>query len=196
SEANIRDLLDLFDMALAAEDTELLGEVGAQVPDLERAVRDLELERMLSGTEDNSDASVSIHPGAGGTEAQDWAEILMRMYLRWCERRGFQTEMIDHAPGDEAGIKDASFLVKGPFAYGFLRAEGGVHRLIRISPYDSNARRHTSFAAVYVVPDLPDDESSIEIKLEDLRVDTYRASGAGGQHVNRTESAVRITHIQ
>ncbi|MCA9580622.1 MAG: peptide chain release factor 2 [Myxococcales bacterium] len=191
----LRELSELLDMAAAEGDEDLVEEVGAQVPSLAKRTRDLETERMLSGPEDGSDAIVSIHPGAGGTEAQDWAEILMRMYLRWAERRGYTTEMIDHAPGDEAGIKDASFIVKGPYAYGFLRAEGGVHRLIRISPYDASARRHTSFAAVYVVPDLPEDDDTIEIKPEDLKVDTYRASGAGGQHVNRTESAIRITHL-
>ncbi len=150
---------------------------------------------MLSGSEDGSDAIVTVHPGAGGVDAQDWAEMLVRMYLRWCEQAGFSTEMIDHSPGDEAGIKSVSFVVKGEYAYGYLRAEGGVHRLIRISPFDSNARRHTAFAAVFVVPDLDDDEGEIEIRDEDLRVDTYRASGAGGQHVNKTESAIRLTHI-
>ena len=173
----------------------MVEEVSSQLPDIEARVRRLEVERMLAGPEDRSDAIVEIHPGAGGVDAQDWAEMLLRMYLRWCEARGFKTEMIDHQPGDEAGIKDAAFLVKGEYAYGFLRAEGGVHRLIRISPFDANARRHTAFAAVYVVPDLEDEGGDIEIKTEDLKVDTYRASGAGGQHVNKTESAIRITHM-
>ncbi|HEY6881978.1 MAG TPA: peptide chain release factor 2 [Polyangiales bacterium] len=187
------DLTELLE--LAADDESLLGEVGEQIPALVEGVRRLELMRMLSGPEDKSDAIVSIHPGAGGTEAQDWAEMLMRMYLRWCEKKGYKTEMLDHQPGDEAGIKDASFVVKGPNAYGFLRSENGVHRLIRISPFDANARRQTSFAAVDVVPDLDEDIGDIEIRPEDLKVDTYRASGAGGQHVNKTESAVRFTHL-
>jgi peptide chain release factor 2 len=158
-------------------------------------VRELELQRMLSGSHDRADAIVSIAPGAGGVDAQHWAEMLMRMYLRWCERKGFKAEIVNVQPGDEAGIKDASFTVQGPHAYGFLRAENGVHRLIRISPFDANARRHTAFAAVFVVPDLGDEDDDIEIKPEDLRVDVYRSSGAGGQHVNKTESAVRLTHI-
>jgi peptide chain release factor 2 len=158
-------------------------------------MREAELARMLSGPQDRSDAIVSISPGAGGIDAQDWAEMLMRMYLRWCEHKGFKTEIVNHQPGDDAGIKDASFTVHGPYAYGFLRAENGVHRLIRISPFDSNARRHTGFAAVLVVPDLGDAADEVEIKPEDLKVDTYRSGGAGGQHINKTESAVRITHI-
>jgi len=173
----------------------LLEEVGEQIPALIEGVRKLELMRMLSGDGDQSDAIVSIHPGAGGIEAQDWAEMLMRMYLRWCEKKGYKTEIVDHQAGEEAGIKDASFTVTGPNAYGFLRSENGVHRLIRISPYDANARRQTSFAAVYVVPNLDDDTGEIEIRPEDLKVDTYRASGAGGQHVNKTDSAVRFTHL-
>ncbi|MET0343256.1 MAG: peptide chain release factor 2 [Polyangiales bacterium] len=187
------DLTELLE--LAADDESLLAEVGDQIPVLAEGVRGLELMRMLSGPEDKSDAIISIHPGAGGIDAQDWAEILMRMYLRWCEKKGFKTEVIDLQPAEEAGIKDASFVVRGPNAYGFLRSENGVHRLIRISPFDANARRQTSFAAVFVVPDLDDDVGEIEIKPEDLKVDTYRASGAGGQHVNKTESAVRFTHI-
>lgn len=186
--------LELLEMAYADNDGDSIAELIAQIPDLEKGVRELEVARMLSGREDRSDAILTIHPGAGGVDAQDWAEMLVRMYSRWCERRGFKSEMIDLSPGDEAGIKGASFIVKGAFAYGFLRAENGVHRLIRISPFDANARRHTAFAAVYVVPDL-DDSVEVEIRDEDLKVDTYRASGAGGQHVNRTESAIRITHV-
>ena len=182
-------------MELGADDESLLEEVGEQIPALIEGVRKLELMRMLSGDGDNSDAIVSIHPGAGGIEAQDWAEMLMRMYLRWCEKKGYKTEIVDHQAGEEAGIKDVSFTVTGPNAYGFLRSENGVHRLIRISPYDANARRQTSFAAVYVVPNLDDDTGEIEIRPEDLKVDTYRASGAGGQHVNKTDSAVRFTHL-
>ncbi len=180
---------------LAEGDDKLVHELAEQIPALSEGVRQLELMRMLSGAEDKSDAIVSIHPGAGGIDAQDWAEMLMRMYLRWCEKKGYKTAIIDHQPAEEAGIKGVSFTVSGPNAYGFLRSENGVHRLIRISPFDANARRQTSFAAVYVVPDLDDDVGEIEIKPEDLKVDTYRASGAGGQHVNKTESAVRFTHI-
>jgi peptide chain release factor 2 len=167
----------------------------AQVSVIEKKVRESELERMLAKPVDRSDAIVSISPGAGGVDAQDWAEMLMRMYLRWCEQKGFKTKIVNHQPADDGGIKDVSFTVQGAYAYGFLRAENGVHRLIRISPFDSNARRHTGFAAVLVVPDLDDDVTDIEIKPDDLRVDTFRSSGAGGQHVNKTESAVRLTHI-
>ncbi len=184
-----------MELAQAEEDESILGEVAEQLPDLEKRLRELELSRMLSGPQDRADAIVSISPGAGGVDAQDWAEMLMRMYLRWCERKGFKAEIVNQQPGEEAGIKDASFTVQGPHAYGFLRAENGVHRLIRISPFDANARRHTAFAAVFVVPDLGDEDDEIEIKPEDLRVDTFRASGAGGQHVNRTESAIRLTHL-
>jgi peptide chain release factor 2 len=187
------DLAELLE--LSQEDESMLGEVAAQLPPLSEGVRKLELMRMLSGPEDKSDAIISIHPGMGGVDAQDWAEMLMRMYLRWCEKRGFKTEILEHQPGDQAGIKDATFTVSGPNAYGFLRSENGVHRLIRISPFDANARRQTSFAAVFVVPDLDEDIGDIVIKPEDLKVDTYRASGAGGQHVNKTESAVRFTHL-
>jgi peptide chain release factor 2 len=188
-----KDLTELIE--LADGDESMLGEVSDQIPALIEGVRKLELMRMLSGPEDKSDAIVSIHPGAGGIDAQDWAEILMRMYLRWCEKKGYKTEIVDHQPAEEAGIKDVTFTVSGPNAYGFLRSENGVHRLIRISPFDANARRQTSFAAVYVVPDLDEDVGEIEIRPEDLKVDTYRASGAGGQHVNKTESAVRFTHL-
>lgn len=188
-----QDLSELID--LAAGDESMLADVASQLPDLSQRVRKMEITRMLSGPEDATGAIVTIHPGAGGTESQDWADILMRMYLRWCERKGYKTEIVDHQPGEEAGIKGASFTVTGQYAYGFLRAENGVHRLIRISPFDSNARRHTSFAAVFVVPDLPEDDTVIEIKPEDLKVDTFRAGGKGGQHVNKTESAIRITHI-
>ena len=191
----VKDLGELLEMAESEGDESIVDEIGAQLPDIERGVRKMEVERMLGGDEDRSDAIVTIHPGAGGVDAQDWAEMLMRMYLRWAERHGFQVEIVDQQPGEEAGIKDVSFLVKGDFAYGYLRAEGGVHRLIRISPFDANARRHTAFAAVFVVPDLDDDVGEIEIVPSDLKVDTYRSSGAGGQHVNKTESAVRLTHI-
>ncbi|MEX2270208.1 MAG: peptide chain release factor 2 [Vicinamibacterales bacterium] len=153
-----------------------------------------EIRTLLSGELDAKNAIVTIHPGAGGTESQDWAEMLMRMYIRWTERRGFKREIMDLQPGDEAGIKSATFSVQGPYAYGLLLAEAGVHRLVRISPYDQAARRHTSFASLYVWPEL-DDEIEIDIEEKDLRIDTYRSSGAGGQHVNVTDSAVRLTHI-
>jgi peptide chain release factor 2 len=191
----VKDLGELLDLAQSEGDESIVDEIGTQLPDLDAGVRTMEVARMLGGSEDRSDAIVTIHPGAGGVDAQDWAEMLMRMYLRWAERRGWAVEVLDHQPGDEAGIKDVSILVKGENAYGYLRAEGGVHRLIRISPFDANARRHTAFAAVYVVPDLEEDDGEIEIKPGDLKTDTFRSSGAGGQHVNKTESAVRLTHI-
>jgi peptide chain release factor 2 len=153
-----------------------------------------ETKKMLGGEHDRKNAIVTIHPGAGGTESQDWAEMLLRMYIRWTERHNFKREMIDYQPGDEAGIKGATFTVIGDYAYGMLLAEAGVHRLVRISPFDQAARRHTSFASVYVWPELPEDVD-VEIEEKDLRVDTYRSSGAGGQHVNVTDSAIRITHI-
>ena len=154
----------------------------------------LELEWKLSGPDDDKNAIVAIHPGAGGTESQDWAEMLLRMYLRWAERDGFQVEMLERQDGEEAGIKSATFAVRGPYAYGYLSGEAGVHRLVRISPYDFQARRHTSFASVDVYPEV-DDEVKVDVEDKDLRIDTYRSSGAGGQHVNKTESAVRITHL-
>lgn len=194
-ETSLRDHGDLIDLAAEENDTGVLDEIGRGLVDVEKRVRDMELRRMLAGETDQHDAIVSITPGAGGIDAQDWAEMLMRMYLRWCERKGFKTEVVNLQPADDAGIKDVAFTVSGPYAYGFLRAENGVHRLIRISPFDANARRHTGFAAVLVVPDLGEEDDTIEIKPEDLRVDTFRASGAGGQHVNRTESAIRITHL-
>ena len=162
--------------------------------DLAREVDAGETKKMLGGEHDRKNAIVTIHPGAGGTESQDWAEMLLRMYLRWTERRGLKREVIDVQPGDEAGIKSATFTVIGDYAYGMLLAEAGVHRLVRISPFDQAARRHTSFASVYVWPELPED-IDIDIDEKDLRIDTYRSSGAGGQHVNVTDSAVRITHL-
>ena len=169
-------------------------DLGAGLTKLAESIEAGEVRTMLSGPMDASNAIVTIHPGAGGTESQDWAEMLMRMYVRWSERKGFKREVVDLQPGDEAGIKSATISVEGENAYGWLRAEAGVHRLVRISPFDQAARRHTSFASVYVWPELPDD-TEVEIDEKDLRVDTYRSSGAGGQHVNVTDSAVRLTHL-
>jgi peptide chain release factor 2 len=160
----------------------------------EREVEQAEIQKLLSGEHDETNAIVSIHPGAGGTESQDWAQMLLRMYLRWAEKRGFATEMIDYQEGEEAGIKSVTFNVKGEYAYGYLTAEVGVHRLVRISPFDAAKRRHTSFASVFVFPEI-DEEVKVEINEKDLRIDTYRSSGRGGQHVNVTDSAVRITHL-
>jgi peptide chain release factor 2 len=161
---------------------------------LDQELAKLELQLKLSGPEDESDALVAIHSGAGGTESQDWAEMLLRMYLRWAEQAGYEVELLDRLDGEEAGIKSATFAVRGDYAYGYLKSETGVHRLVRISPYDQAKRRHTSFASVYVYPEV-DDDVEIEINDDDLRIDTFRSSGAGGQHVNKTESAVRITHL-
>jgi len=160
----------------------------------EGEVEQAEIQKLLSGEHDQTNAIVSIHPGAGGTESQDWAEMLLRMYLRWAEKRGFKTEMIDYQEGEEAGLKSVTFNVNGDYAYGYLTAEVGVHRLVRISPFDAAKRRHTSFASVFVFPEI-DEEVKVEINEKDLRIDTYRSSGRGGQHVNVTDSAVRITHI-
>jgi peptide chain release factor 2 len=190
-----RDVDDLEELAeLAADDEEMAGELGTQLESVERRLSDLEEERLFSGRFDSGNAVVTINAGAGGTDSQDWAEILVRMYLRWAERRGFKVEMKEASPGEEAGLKSATFVVRGENAYGLFAAERGVHRLIRISPFDSSARRHTSFAQVDVAP-LVEDDVEVEIDDADIRVDTYRASGAGGQHVNKTDSAVRITHV-
>jgi len=169
-------------------------EIDDLVAQLENEVNAIELTMKLSGEHDDRDAIVAIHPGAGGTESQDWAEMLLRMVLRYCERKGFSAEMVEYQAGEEAGIKSATMMVRGDYAYGHLKSEHGVHRLVRISPFDAAKRRHTSFASVYVYPDI-DEEIEIEINDKDLRVDTYRSSGAGGQHVNVTDSAVRITHL-
>jgi peptide chain release factor 2 len=181
-------------MAKAEGDEETLGEVGRDLQKLAAAVRDEELRMMLGSEQDPMDAIMSIHAGAGGTEAQDWAEMLLRMYLRWAERRGFKTAIIDLLPGDEAGVKNVSLTIEGEYAYGYAKAEIGIHRLVRISPFDAGARRHTSFASVFVYPEV-DEEIVVEIDEKDLRIDTYRSTGAGGQHVNKTDSAVRITHL-
>lgn len=190
----MEDAQVLIELGGEVEDQETLTEVRGMLPDLEKKIGRMEFARMLSGEHDASNAIVSINAGAGGTEAQDWAEILLRMYLRWCERKGFKAEITEYQPGDEAGTKGVTFTVTGAYAYGYLKAEKGIHRLVRISPFDSNARRHTSFSSVFVFPELSDDVD-IEIQEKDLKVDTYRASGAGGQHVNKTDSAIRITHI-
>lgn len=183
----------LAELAEEEGDEEAAAEALRRLDDAERAMKEAEVRRMLGGEDDRRNAIVSIHPGAGGTEAQDWAAMLLRMYMRWAERRGYRTETLDYMPGEEAGIKSVTFTVEGPYAYGYLKAEVGVHRLVRISPFDANKRRHTSFASVFVYPEVEDD-IDIEINESDLRIDTYRASGAGGQHVNKTDSAVRITH--
>jgi peptide chain release factor 2 len=178
----------------AEQGEEVSGDLQRAIDALEREVDLAEVNTMLAGEHDDSNAIVTIHPGAGGTESQDWAEMLLRMYLKWAERRGFKREVLDYQPGDEAGIKSATMTLSGDHAFGLMAAEAGVHRLVRISPFDQAARRHTSFASVYVWPEIEDD-TEIEIPDKDLRIDTYRSSGAGGQHVNVTDSAVRITHL-
>jgi peptide chain release factor 2 len=184
----------LLDMALEEQDEENLKEVFREIQGLRTSVRNLELRELLGEENDHRNAILNVNAGAGGTEAQDWAEMLLRMYLRWCEGKHFKVQMVDVQGGDEAGIKSATVTVAGSDAYGLLKAESGIHRLVRISPFDASGRRHTSFAAVLVFPEV-DDRIEIDIKQSDLRIDTYRASGAGGQHVNKTSSAVRITHL-
>ena len=186
------DLGVLFEWAKGGED--VTADLQRGLEELQQEVDSAESRKMLSGQYDHANAIVTIHPGAGGTESQDWAEMLLRMYLKWSERRGFKREVIDYQPGDEAGLKSVTMLLNGDAAFGLMSAEAGVHRLVRISPFDQAARRHTSFAAVLVWPELPED-ADIEIEDKDLRVDTYRSSGAGGQHVNVTDSAVRLTHL-
>ncbi|MCD6334164.1 MAG: peptide chain release factor 2 [Candidatus Latescibacteria bacterium] len=188
------DLMLLYELAEEEEDEDAMAEVTAEANALEKAITELEFRNMLSGRDDTKNAILTIHPGAGGTESADWAQMLLRMYMRWAERRGFRKELMDLQPGDEAGIKSATVGVTGKYAYGYLKAEAGVHRLVRLSPFDSQNRRHTSFASVFVYPEI-EDAVEVEISESDLRVDTYRASGAGGQHVNKTDSAVRITHL-
>jgi peptide chain release factor 2 len=186
------DLGVLFEWAKGGED--VTADLQRGLDELQQEVDAAESKKMLSGEHDHANAIVTIHPGAGGTESQDWAEMLLRMYLKWSERRGFKREVIDYQPGDEAGLKSVTVLLTGDSAFGLMSAEAGVHRLVRISPFDQAARRHTSFASVFVWPELPEDED-VEIDEKDLRIDTYRSSGAGGQHVNVTDSAVRITHL-
>jgi len=184
----------LLEMAEEEGEEEALKEVEENIKEIEKTLNELEIKKVLSGEYDKNNAIVTIHAGAGGTESCDWAQMLMRMYLRWAERKGFEVEIVDVRENEEAGIKSATFIVKGPYAYGLLKSEHGTHRLVRISPFDANARRHTSFCGVIVVPEI-DDDVEVEIREEDLRIDTYRSSGAGGQHVNTTDSAVRITHL-
>ncbi|WP_096021661.1 peptide chain release factor 2 [Campylobacter lanienae] len=190
----LNDATELFDLANSENDLDMINSLFEDSENLEDLITNLEVSMMLSGEDDNKNAIVTIHPGAGGTESNDWASMLYRMYLRFCEREGYKVETLDFQEGDEAGIKDVSFIVKGENAYGYLKAENGIHRLVRTSPFDSAGRRHTSFSSVMVSPEV-DDDIAIEIEDKDLRLDYYRASGAGGQHVNKTESAVRITHI-
>ncbi|MCK4441291.1 MAG: peptide chain release factor 2 [Sulfurovaceae bacterium] len=192
---SVMDASEFFDMAQSENDEDTLDILYEDANNLNKSINDLEVQMMLSGENDSNNAIISIHPGAGGTESQDWANMLYRMYLRWAERKGFKVEVLDYQAGDEAGIKDVSFIIKGENAYGYLKVENGIHRLVRISPFDSNAKRHTSFSSVMVSPEI-DDDIDIEIEDKDIRIDTYRASGAGGQHVNKTESAIRITHIK
>jgi peptide chain release factor 2 len=191
--AQLSDLEELIELA-EGEDEEMLAELGGDIETAQKRVDELEMLHMLSGKDDRRNALMTIHPGAGGTESQDWAQMLMRMYSRYCEIKGFKSTLLDLQPGEEAGIKSVTLEIKGENAYGYMKAEKGVHRLVRISPFDANSRRHTSFASVFVYPEI-DESVEVEIEEKDLRVDTYRASGAGGQHVNKTDSAVRITHL-
>ncbi len=192
--SQMQDAAELLQLAIEADDETLVSDLAEQIDGLERRVRALQLKTMLSGPYDQHNAILNIHPGAGGTESQDWASMLLRMYTRWAEGRGYRVEVLDYLAGEEAGLKNVTLLISGPLAYGYLRAEKGVHRLVRISPFDSSGRRHTSFASVEVMPEI-DDTDQISVRTEDLRIDTYRSGGAGGQHVNKTDSAVRITHL-
>jgi peptide chain release factor 2 len=193
-EAGIKDSQELFEMAREEADDETLQGVEADSLEIETKIADMEFKRMFSGELDGANCFIEFQSGSGGTEAQDWAQMLLRMYLRYCERKGFKVEVLELSDGDVAGIKGASIKVNGDYAYGTLRTENGVHRLVRKSPFDSNAKRHTSFASVQIFPEV-DDSIQIDINPADLRIDTYRASGAGGQHINKTDSAVRITHL-
>lgn len=190
-QSSLGDLAALLELQDEGED--VTSDLQEELSRLEESLSETELQTLLSGPHDRNDSIVTIHPGAGGTESQDWAEMLLRMYLRWAEKRGYRTEVTDYQVGEEAGIKSVTFLVEGEFAYGYLSSEIGVHRLVRISPYDAAGRRHTSFASVFVTPEI-EEEIDIVVDEKDLRIDTYRSSGAGGQHVNVTDSAVRITH--
>jgi len=190
----LEDTQVLLDLAIEEDDEATIQEVSETLQGLEDAIHRMALARMLSGKDDDKNAIVSINAGAGGTEAQDWAEMLFRMYLRWAERKDYKTTVVDLQPGEEAGIKGATFIASGPYAYGFLKGETGIHRLVRMSPFDASNRRHTSFASVSVSPEL-NEEVVIDIDEKDLRIDVFRSSGAGGQHVNKTSSAIRLTHL-
>lgn len=192
--SELEDLKVLLELAIEEDDISLSHEIVNGLSRLDQKLEEMELSVLLNGKHDRNNAIINIRPGAGGTESQDWTAMLMRMYLRWCEEKNYSTEMIDLSPGDEAGIKSVTILVNGDLAYGYLKAEAGIHRLVRISPFDFNKRRHTSFASLSVTPEI-DDDIEIELNLAELRIDFYRASGAGGQHVNTTDSAVRITHL-
>ena len=193
-EQELSDTIELIEMGAAEGDNEIVEEAEATLHRLQKSAVKHELQTLLSGEADSNDCFLEVHAGAGGTESQDWAQMLMRMYMRWSEGHGYNVELMEESPGEEAGLKSATIRVQGYNAYGWLKTESGVHRLVRISPYDSSARRHTSFASVWTYPEI-DDDIDIEIEEKDLRVDTYRSQGAGGQHVNTTDSAIRITHI-
>jgi peptide chain release factor 2 len=190
----LESALEMAELLAAEPDAGLEADIAREADALQQSAEEIELQAMMHGPEDEREALLTNHPGAGGTESQDWAEMLMRMDVRWAERHGFEVAVLDLLPGEEAGIKSVSIEIKGQYAYGYLKAEKGVHRLVRISPYDSQARRHTSFASVFVYPDI-DDTIEIDIRDEDIKMDVFRASGAGGQHVNKTSSAVRLTHV-
>lgn len=192
--AELNESMELFEMAMQDRDTGILDEICGKLEGFRGKYDVIENLELLSGEDDFNNAFVTIHPGAGGTESQDWASMLFKMYYRWAENKGYSIDVVDYTPGDEAGIKSATMLIRGDYAYGFLKCEKGIHRLVRISPFDGNKRRHTSFASVEVMPEVSED-IDIEIRESDLRIDTYRSSGAGGQHVNKTDSAVRITHL-
>jgi peptide chain release factor 2 len=189
-----KEASELMEMAMLESDEGILNEITVTIGNLSKRFNELETRELLAGEDDGNNAFITIHPGAGGTESQDWASMLFRMYFRWAEKNEYEVDVFDYTPGDEAGIKSSTMLIRGEYAFGMLKGEMGVHRLVRISPFDANKRRHTSFASVEVMPELTEDVE-VEINESDLRIDTYRASGAGGQHVNRTDSAVRITHI-
>jgi peptide chain release factor 2 len=193
-EKELEEILILSDFVKETEDLNDVEELVVRVKSLDESLGVYEIQRMFSGENDDSNAIVYINSGAGGTESQDWAEMLLRMYLKWAEKKGFETQIADMLPGEEAGIKNVTFMVSGKHAFGYMKCEAGIHRLVRVSPYDANNRRHTSFASVYAYPEVSED-IPIEIKDEDIRVDTFRSSGPGGQHVNKTDSAIRITHI-
>lgn len=192
--SDLSESIELIDMASSENDIDLLNEIGGKLGEFMKRFDDIETLELLSGEDDSRNSFITIHPGAGGTESQDWASMLFRMYYRWAEKKGYSIEVIDYSPGEEAGIKTATMLIKGDYCYGMLKGEKGVHRLVRISPFDTNKRRHTSFASLEVIPEVEED-IDLEIKETEIRIDTYRSSGAGGQHVNKTDSAVRITHI-